>query len=46
MDGVARCFEHHFDGDPEQVCAEARDVAIGDLTEVLRSPTVDADAPD
>jgi nicotinamide-nucleotide amidase len=37
VDGVARSFEHHFEGSPEEVCLQARDAVIADLAHVLEA---------
>jgi len=37
-DGAVRYFEHHFEGEPAEVCAAARDAALADVLEVLRGP--------
>ncbi len=37
VDGEVACTTHHFRGDPETVCAAARDAAIAALADAIRA---------
>jgi nicotinamide-nucleotide amidase len=37
LNGSARSFGHFFRGAPDEICCSARDAALGDLLEALRS---------
>jgi nicotinamide-nucleotide amidase len=36
VDGTVAACEYHFDGEPEAICQQARDVALAQLTSALQ----------